>query len=224
MKYSKVILSSMLTGALALNVFQYNYYAKQLEKHRAAAQEYVEEIEEYNSLCMYTVTKLDQAEKTIVDMQHIVSSYQTDWRVRAASPQYYLNVPLDEDLQDYIYALCNKYGIVDNYTLVYALIEHESAFDSTAISKTDDYGLMQINICNHEYLREELGIVDFLDPYDNVHGGIYLLSTLLHKYDASAALMAYNMGEDRANKLWRRGVYTSTYAMRILDLEEKYKK
>jgi len=132
-------------------------------------------------------------------------------------PEWLVDVPLDESLQEHIWNRCNEYGIVDNYELIYAVIRTESNYTANIVSSTDDYGLMQINACNHDWLGGKLGIVDFLDPYQNVDAGIYLLQYLLNKYDTvEEALMCYNLGEGGAAKRWRDGVYTTSYTEKVL--------
>lgn len=156
-------------------------------------------------------------------LRAVLSSYhQNEFFTGSPTPPRYFNVAMPEELQSYVWLLCCNYGIDEHYELVYALIQHESKFDAAAISPSNDWGLMQINECNHEWLREELGIVDFLDPYENVHGGIHMLASLLHKYDVSDALMAYNMGEYGAAKLWRRGIHSTTYTDQVLDCYKQF--
>lgn len=142
--------------------------------------------------------------------------YTDSIEVQATAPPRYFDVALDEDIQDFIWYMCCSYDIVEHYELVFALIKQESNFNSDAISSTDDYGLMQINVINHTTLSEVLGITDFLDPYQNIHGGIYLLSTLLHKYDVVDALMAYNLGERGAKALWNNNIHSTEYAESVM--------
>lgn len=126
-------------------------------------------------------------------------------------PEIY-NVPLDAELQRYTYNLCVDYDVEEYYPLVLAVMWRESEFDPTVISKTNDYGLMQINKINHEWLSEELEITDFLDEEQNIHAGVFMLSLYLHTYkDIDKALMAYNMGETGAKKCWAAGIYTTNY-------------
>ncbi len=88
----------------------------------------------------------------------------------------------------------------------------ESEFVPTIISKTNDYGLMQINKINHKWLSDKLEIIDFLDEEQNIHAGVFMLSLYLHKYgDIDKVLMAYNMGENGAKKSWAAGTYTTNY-------------
>lgn len=131
-------------------------------------------------------------------------------------------VTFGEDLQEFTYYLSAAYDI--DYTLVLAIISKESAFMPDGISSTNDYGLMQINACNHEWLTEELGITDFIDPYENIKAGLFILRGLFEKYDStSKVLMAYNMGENGASKLWEQGIFESNYSKNVLQRQETYR-
>ena len=127
-----------------------------------------------------------------------------------------VNVPMEEAQQKEVFQICQQYGI--SYTLVIAIIEHESQFDAEARSATGDTGLMQINDCNKAVLSD-LGFTNLTDPIQNVEAGIYILSTLAKKYEVSEALMAYNMGEKNARKLWDQGIYESEYSQEITNRE-----
>jgi hypothetical protein len=131
-------------------------------------------------------------------------------------------VTFGEDLQEFTYYLSAAYDI--DYTLVLAIISKESSFMPDGISSTNDYGLMQINACNHEWLTEELGITDFIDPYENIKAGLFILRGLFEKYDStSKVLMAYNMGENGASKLWEQGIFESNYSKDVLQRQETYR-
>ena len=133
----------------------------------------------------------------------------------AAAPLY--DIALSEELQQYTYETCLHYGIPSSYETVLAIMWQESDFNRFVVSSTGDYGIMQINECNHEYLQDTLGIVDIMDPYDNIESGIYIFASLKHTYkDDSKALMAYNMGRSGAEKQWDRGNYTSAYSRSVL--------
>lgn len=138
------------------------------------------------------------------------------------------DLPLSVELQAYTYDICNEYGIVDSYELVLAMMWKESHFKPDTISKTNDYGIMQINKINHEWLSERLGITNFLDAKQSIKAGVYIISTLLNKYhNEHKALMAYNLGESGARRYWKRGTYTSSYSSAVvlrkgLVLQNKY--
>lgn len=87
---------------------------------------------------------------------------------------FYFDIPLSEELQDYIREKCSEYEVP--MELVIALIDKESSFRSDVVSTTNDYGFMQINQCNHEWLSSTLGVSNFLDPKENILCGIDLTS------------------------------------------------
>lgn len=129
-----------------------------------------------------------------------------------------LDVPMDEDLQEFVFYLSAAYEM--DFTFVMALIQHESRYDASVISATNDYGLMQINTINHPYLKETLGITDFLNPYDNIRGGMFILRKLFEKYEEpNKVLMAYNMGETGASRLWNQGIFESNYSKSVLEIQ-----
>jgi len=136
------------------------------------------------------------------------------------TPSYVLDVDLSVELQTYTYELCEDYGITDYYKWIISMMYVESKFQSDTISASDDYGLMQINKCNHAWLSTLLGITDFLDPYQNIEAGIYIFAYLIGKYDIHKSLMAYNYGEAAAKRRWKEGIYNSSYS---LSVEEYYK-
>lgn len=136
---------------------------------------------------------------------------------------FYFDVPLSDEIQDYIREKCEEYDVP--MELVIAMIEHESSFRADVISKTNDYGYMQINTINHEWLSETLGVSNFLDPYENILCGIYIISGHLEKTDGNIelALMRYNCGATGAKRLWEQGIYSTSYSRSIATLYESYK-
>lgn len=198
------------------------------------------------SLCigmhLYDSARIAERDQLIVEMAQVIDDYkwqqslvaepkaETDpmWLMtaapldydRVAAPLY--QIDLSDNLQEYTYTMCQVYDCVDYYPLMLAVMWKESNFDAAAQSSTGDFGLMQINKCNHEALREALGVDDFLDPEDNIQSGVYLLSGLLAKYgDTHKALMAYNMGPGGAQKCWDRGIYRSNYSKDVLSKLDK---
>lgn len=131
------------------------------------------------------------------------------------------DIPLSDSLQRYIYEICADEGVP--VTLALAMIEHESGFNPEAVSSTDDYGLMQINSVNHNWLEEKYRTADMLNPYQNVFCGISIIGGYIEKYeDYGKALMAYNMGNYGAQKAWENGVTSTKYSESILALMDKY--
>ncbi len=133
----------------------------------------------------------------------------------------YYDIPLDENLQDYIRKECQEANI--DMELVLAVIQVESNFDSNVVSETNDYGLMQINKVNHESLQKKLSIYDFLDPYDSVRAGIYMLSKLDWCENDIQRLMCYNMGVSGAKRAWRKGIQETEYTKKVLEAKKEMK-
>lgn len=127
-----------------------------------------------------------------------------------------LDVPLDVDVQEYIYYLSNSYNI--DYSLIMAVIDTESGFNADIVSSTNDFGLMQINKCNHKWLQETLGITNFLDAKQNASAGIYVLRRLfeVNGNDTVKVLMAYNMGQTGAERCWKQGIHSTSYTEKII--------
>jgi len=149
-----------------------------------------------------------------------VPSYKSNVLVDTADV-FLFDVPLSDSLQRYIYEICADENVP--VTLVMAMIEHESGFDPEAVSPTDDYGLMQINAVNHEWLKEEYRCADMMNPYQNVFCGISIISSYIDKYgELDKALMAYNMGNYGAQKAWKNGVTSIAYSEEILSLMKEY--
>lgn len=131
-----------------------------------------------------------------------------------------LNVPMDEDLQEFIFYLSQAYEM--DFTFVMALIQRESSYKPDVISASNDYGLMQINEINHPYLQEQLGITDFTEPYSNVRAGMFILRKLFEKYETpEKVLMAYNMGETGASRLWEQGIFEINYSKSVLQIQQE---
>lgn len=134
-------------------------------------------------------------------------------------------VPLDcklpEEIQEFTYYLSEAYYL--DFEFVMAVMFTESSFRTDVVSGTSDYGLMQINKCNHAELEQKLGITDFTDPYQNIRAGLYILRRLFEKYDEPALVcMAYNMGEYGASVLWDKGVYETSYSRKVLAKADEY--
>jgi len=142
-------------------------------------------------------------------------------------PVYY-DIGLSGGLQYFTQELCSAYGVGGYYELVLAKIFRESSFCPQAVSGTGDYGLAQINSGNHGWLRDELGITDFLDPEQSIIAGVHMLSGYLLAYEGLGApdgvhraLMAYNMGAERAAASWGCGERSTGYSRGVVATWEK---
>lgn len=126
------------------------------------------------------------------------------------------DVPLSEELQRYTQDVCEEYGV--SYPLVIALMKKESEFLPDTVSATNDYGIMQINQGNHEWLEVELGITDWFDPQQNILAGVYVLSQLNKYEDVHQILMSYNCGPSGAKRLWAEGIYSTAYSRAVVEI------
>lgn len=195
------------TGIIVGSVYAFNQY------HKKSVQALQGDIDNLNQ----QVAELTTRNQELSDKLRL---FVDDTEVRAAEPTYY-DIPLSKDLQLYTYNKCVEYGIPEHYELVLAMMWQESNYTADLISSTNDYGIMQINSCNHSWLVDLFGPTDFLDASDNINAGVYIISKLLIKYDDEhMALMAYNMGEHGASLNWQAGSYTSKYSRGVVAKRE----
>lgn len=132
-----------------------------------------------------------------------------------------LDVPMDEGLQEFVFCLSQAYEM--DFTFVMAIIQQESSFRADAISESNDYGLMQVNEKNHALITETLGVTDFLEPYNNVRSGMFILRKLFEKYETpEKVLMAYNLGESGAARLWENGIFEINYSKSVFQYQQKF--
>lgn len=166
----------------------------------------------------FYIPNLDDSEVTVITTEPVMEETEAD-----VQEAFYISCRMPYEQQEYLYNLCKKYDL--DYCLVMALIELESSFNPKAVSSTNDYGLMQINKCNHSSLKKTLGISDFMDPYQNMEAGCYMLSEIQKSVGKEPALilMSYNMGTETAKKKWNNGTRSTSYTRHILSTYEQYK-
>lgn len=95
-----------------------------------------------------------------------------------------------EKIEDMIREVSARYRV--DPALVRAVIETESHWNSSAVSRKGAQGLMQLV----PGTAQELGVKNAFDPKQNLDGGVRYLRTLLERYngDLDRALAAYNAG------------------------------
>lgn len=175
-----------------------------------------------NAVCRKPENEIIQKYGTY-DGKFFTTEISMDWSSGAELGFVPLNVDMDENLQEFIY--CLTYGYNIDFPFVMAVIQQESNFNSSIISPTNDYGLMQINSINHEWLSRQFGFTDYLDPYQNTRAGIFILRKLFEKYeDPQKVLMAYNLGESGASRLWDKGVQSTRYSEAIMKAADNFSK
>jgi soluble lytic murein transglycosylase-like protein len=138
------------------------------------------------------------------------------------------DVPLDIDLQHYIYNQCKENHI--DFALFVALIQTESDFDPKLIHYNHDgsidYGLCQINKHSWVSQLEDQGINNLLNPYQNVRFSICLLAWIKKTHpNLEEMLIVYNRGENGWRKLHDSGIKNTEYSKTVLNnkikLEER---
>ena len=128
----------------------------------------------------------------------------------------YFDVPLDKDLQDYIFATCEELGV--DPALVVSIIKKESNYILDAVGdKGRSLGLMQIQPRWQKERMAKFGCDNLLDPYQNITIGVDILRELIDTGNSLEwVLMAYNGGQAYANKYISQGI-VSSYAKTVID-------
>ena len=130
------------------------------------------------------------------------------------------NVPLDDDLQQYIEKLCREKEIPSS--IVIAVIGVESNFTADCIGDNgNSYGLMQIWETEHHDRCLKLNAVNLCDPYQNVRVGIDILADLINTYDGDwdKALSFYN-GDSTGRYAERVQAYAECLAEGVMPFNE----
>lgn len=132
----------------------------------------------------------------------------------AAQAKTYRDIPLSHELQDIADKACEDYKIPQD--VLYAVMEVESGYQVDA-QNGSCYGLMQIHTINMEYLSSNIGTTDLTDPEQNIQAGAFILGGYLEKYSLTDSLMAYNLGEGGAKRLWKQGIHETGYTKKVLE-------
>ena len=120
-----------------------------------------------------------------------------------------------EKIEEMIREVSARYRV--DPALVRAVIQTESNWNSTAVSRKGALGLMQLVPTT----AQRMGVTNAFDPKQNLDGGVHYLRTLLERYngDLDRALAAYNAGPgavDRAGGIpWFRE--TRDYVQKVTD-------
>jgi soluble lytic murein transglycosylase-like protein len=160
-----------------------------------------------------------------IDRDHPVMILKPATQI-AVVPEEYTGKPLyiiaDKILYDrMVNKIARTYGLES--ALLHAVISVESRYSPTAVSKAGAIGLMQLM----PETAKRYGVVDPLDPLQNLRGGARYLRYLLKKYnnDRNLALAAYNAGEASVAKYGNQippYPETTNYVPRVMGYYRKY--
>jgi soluble lytic murein transglycosylase-like protein len=129
-------------------------------------------------------------------------------------------VPAREAYEDLIQEAAEKYDL--HPALIRSVIETESAYDASAVSRSGALGLMQLMPA----VAESLGVENLLDPRENIMAGSQLLRELYDRYHGNLPLIlaSYNAGATAVARFGRRippFPETQAYVKRVTKLYNK---
>ena len=172
--------------------------------------------EENNDVNSYTISQENQIKTTQEESYKISESTSQATNVSELIPydgfDFNPNIPLDEELQHYIYTLAHDAEV--DYELILAMIWNESGCKTDVVgynrNGTYDTGLMCIN-SSLGWSKQEL-----LDPYKNVEIGISMIAAKIKKFGEYNGLMAYNLGDTGMRNAVAKGKTHNWYANKVL--------
>ena len=152
-------------------------------------------------------------ESSIIPVEKVFQEVRTQvlepsHRVKAKSAPAYRSNDVWASLspwKSFIDRYSREFGVDPD--LVSAVMYIESKGDPNIISPRGAHGLMQIT----PLTARSLGVVDILNPDENIRAGVKYIAQLIRKYDENTALQAYNAGvgilnEDHVPRETRRFV------------------
>jgi cell division protein FtsL len=199
-----------------------NRLEKVVESYRNrcdAYQEQVVDLIDKIQMLEYENSKLQKKTKEIKEAKETkVLFVPNDWTLSTGkSAKIYKSVPLDKNLQEYTWQLCEYLDVPECYETCLAIMWQETHYDSTLVSGTNDYGLMQVNECNINSLHDKLGITDIMAVDQNICSGVYLFTLNYRQFGSTnEALMAYNIGPSATEDCLANGIYSTGYSRSVI--------
>jgi soluble lytic murein transglycosylase-like protein len=128
-------------------------------------------------------------------------------------------LPAREAYEHIIQEAADKYNL--NPALIRSVIETESAFNASAVSRAGATGLMQLMPA----VAENMGVENMLDPRENIMAGAQLLRELWDHYHGNLPLVlaGYNAGGKAVERYGRVPPFreTQNYVKRVTTLLKK---
>jgi len=135
-----------------------------------------------------------QAAANIITASGVGTMDAPPYIARMRYPTYYRDLVVDS---------ANRHDL--DPLLLFALIRHESLFDTNATAGAGEKGLTQVIPVTGEYIARQLNWTDYqpselFRPYAGIEFGAYFLAEQIKRFDGNiqAALAGYNAGPSRA--------------------------
>ena len=172
-----------------------------------------------------------QPVKVVTEKPVVKANIKEPIKVQPVKKKYYqipekykaTGADLTEETQDFLREICEERGL--DFYIVLAQIETESGYRSYAKGDSGrSKGYMQVQERWNRQRMQDEGVTDLYNPTENIKVGTNYLAEVYKKYgDWNKALMCYNMGENKAEELWRAGKYSSEYSRTILTRAQEIK-
>jgi membrane-bound lytic murein transglycosylase MltF len=172
----------------------------------------------------YVYSSLDKHTVKIASLDETVETEPADG---IEFEYYYDSIPLDKEVQQYIYELSEENDL--SYTLILAIAKVESNFDADIISHTNDAGLMQLNrSTTMTWLSDQIELdeeFNWKNPKHNVTAAVWYLTYLRNEFRGmgfseedvfNLTIISYNRGKAGGlqyvrNYGWNNGYLDKVY-------------
>lgn len=128
------------------------------------------------------------------------------------------------ELQKYMYDLSIKYDVPFQVLMTVSHVESGGEFDTNGVvSSTNDYGLMQINECNIDYISDTLGFSKeeiLNDPYKNIEASALLLKNIYTNNDITEVGEVFGIYNGWVN--WKEKNISLEYVSKSLEVYSIY--
>ena len=114
------------------------------------------------------------------------------------------NIPLSQETTDYLWKKSMESNF--SYELLLAIAKQESVFNARLISRSGDYGLMQLRPSTARWIAKQLGVSNYnlLDYKTNIDFAVYYLSYLRQYWDTKG--LSGNLLTDRVILSYNKGI------------------